>query len=58
MSGWFSYQTRRIFVDVLAYHKNIASDGAKRKAAARTVETVCAAIAQLLGALTPEECAN
>ena len=25
MSGWFSYQTRRTFVDVLAHQKNIAS---------------------------------
>ena len=29
-----------------------------RKAAARTVETVCAAIGQLLGAFTAAECAN
>ena len=29
-----------------------------RKAAARTVETVCAAISQLLGTFTPTECAN
>jgi transposase len=29
-----------------------------RKAAARTVEAVCAAIGQLLGAYTAEECAN
>jgi transposase len=29
-----------------------------RKAAARTLETVCAAIGQLLGAFTKEECAN
>ena len=29
-----------------------------RKAAARTVETVCAAIAELLGAFTRNECAN
>jgi transposase len=29
-----------------------------RKAAARTVETVCAAIGEALGAFTPEECAN
>jgi len=29
-----------------------------RKTAARTVETVCAAIGQLLGAFTPGECAN
>jgi putative transposase len=29
-----------------------------RKAAARTVETVCAAIGQLLGTFTPAECAN
>jgi transposase len=29
-----------------------------RKAAARTVETVCAAIGKILGAYTPEECAN
>jgi transposase len=29
-----------------------------RKAAARTVETVCAAIAQVLPAFTPQECAN
>ena len=29
-----------------------------RKAAARTVETVCAAIGQLLGAFTKDECAN
>ena len=29
-----------------------------RKAAARTVEAVCAAIGELLGAFTPEECAN
>jgi HdeA/HdeB family len=25
MSGWFSYQTRRTFVDVTAHQKNIAS---------------------------------
>ena len=29
-----------------------------RKAAARTVETICAAIGQILGDFTPEECAN
>ena len=29
-----------------------------RKAAARTVETVCAAIGEILGAFTPQECAN
>ena len=29
-----------------------------RKAAARTVETVCAAIGELLAAFTPDECAN
>lgn len=29
-----------------------------RKAAARTVETICTAIGQLLGAFTPNECAN
>jgi uncharacterized SAM-dependent methyltransferase len=29
-----------------------------RKAAARTIETVCAAIGEILGAFTPEECAN
>ncbi len=29
-----------------------------RKAAARTVETVCAAIGELLGAFTSDECAN
>lgn len=29
-----------------------------RKAAARTVDTVCAAVAELLGAFTPKECAN
>ena len=29
-----------------------------RKAAARTVDAVCAAIGELLGAFTPEECAN
>ena len=29
-----------------------------RKAAARTVETVCAAIGEVLGAFTPEECTN
>jgi transposase len=29
-----------------------------RKAAARTAEAVCAAIGQLLGAFTPDECAN
>ena len=29
-----------------------------RKAAARTVETVCAAIGELLGLFAPEECAN
>jgi transposase len=29
-----------------------------RKAAARTVETVCAAIGKILGAFTPKECAN
>ena len=25
MSGWFSYQTRKTFVDILAHQKNIAS---------------------------------
>ena len=25
MSGWYSYQTRKTFVDVLAHQKNIAS---------------------------------
>ena len=25
MSGWFSYQTRRTFVDLLAHQKNIAN---------------------------------
>ena len=25
MSGWFSYQTRRTFVDILLHQKNIAS---------------------------------
>ncbi len=29
-----------------------------RKAAARTLETVCAAIGEILGAYTPAECAN
>ena len=29
-----------------------------RKAAARTVETICAAIGEILEAFTPEECAN
>jgi transposase len=29
-----------------------------RKAAARTIEAICAAIAQILAAFTPEECAN
>ena len=29
-----------------------------RKAAARTVDTVCAAIGQLLDAFTPQECSN
>jgi transposase len=29
-----------------------------RKAAARTVETICAAIGEILGAFKPEECAN
>jgi transposase len=29
-----------------------------RKAAARTVETVCAAIGEILGTFTPQECAN
>jgi transposase len=29
-----------------------------RKAAARTVETVCAAIGEILGDFTPQECAN
>jgi transposase len=29
-----------------------------RKAAARTIEAICAAIGQLLGAFTAEECAN
>jgi transposase len=29
-----------------------------RKAASRTVETVCAAIGEILGAFSPEECAN
>ncbi len=29
-----------------------------RKVAARTIEAVCAAIGNILGAFTPEECAN
>ena len=29
-----------------------------RKAAARSVEAICAAIGQILGAFTPDECAN
>src|SRR3982075_3249635 len=29
-----------------------------RKAAARTAETICAAIGEILGAFTPDECAN
>jgi transposase len=29
-----------------------------RKAAARTTETICAAIGEILGTFTPEECAN
>jgi len=29
-----------------------------RKAAARTIETVCVAIGKILGAFTPQECAN
>ena len=29
-----------------------------RKAAARTIETVCAAIGEILGTFTPDECAN
>lgn len=29
-----------------------------RKAAARNLETICAAIGEILGAFTPEECAN
>jgi transposase len=29
-----------------------------RKAAARTVDTVCAAIGEILAAFTPKECAN
>jgi len=29
-----------------------------RNAAARTIEAVCAAIGQLLGAFAPQECAN
>jgi transposase len=29
-----------------------------RKAAARTVEAICAAVSQILGTFTPEECAN
>ena len=29
-----------------------------RKAAARTTETICAAIGQILGTFTPQECAN
>src|SRR5467141_5046094 len=29
-----------------------------RKAAARSVETICAAIGEILGAFTPGECAN
>jgi hypothetical protein len=31
---------------------------ALRNAAARTIETVCAAIGQLLGVFPPQECAN
>jgi hypothetical protein len=29
-----------------------------RKAAARTVEAICAAVSQILGTFTSEECAN
>ena len=29
-----------------------------RKAAARTLETICAAIGEILGTFTPEECSN
>ena len=29
-----------------------------RKAAARSVETICTAIGEILGAFTPDECAN
>jgi transposase len=29
-----------------------------RKAAARSVEAICAAIAEILAAFTPDECAN
>ena len=58
-----------VIMDKLGSHKGkavrqfIRSAGAKlkhllRKAAARTVEAVCAAIGELLGAFTATECAN
>jgi hypothetical protein len=45
----------QLATDVEALHALIA---VSRSAAARTVETVCAAIGDILRAFTPEECAN
>jgi hypothetical protein len=60
-------------VIILALYAAVVDDGAFRRcpsrrqshmasalrnAAARTIEAVCAAIGQLLGAFPPQECAN
>jgi len=47
MSGWYSYQTRRTFVDVLAHQKNIAS--LKSWCQFRPQESVMAALQSLVG---------
>ena len=47
MTGWYSYQTRRTFVDVLAHQKNIAS--LKSWCQFRPQESVMAALQSLVG---------
>ena len=47
MTGWYSYQTRRTFVDVLAHQKNIAS--LKSWCQFRPQESVMAALQSLIG---------
>ncbi len=47
MSGWFSYQTRRTFVDVLAHQKNIAN--LKSWCQSHPQESVMAALKAAIG---------
>jgi HdeA/HdeB family len=47
MSGWFSYQTRRTVVDVLAHEKNIAS--VKSWCQFRPQESVMSALQSAIG---------